>query len=387
MTRGPVPRVLVLSARFGSGHTQAARAVAAAVGRLRPGALVVVRELGTRPATRGERLLPAVADVYLRLLRWTPGSYGWLYRQTATASDARGAGDVASWLLGPAIREAVRSVRPDVVLATHPFPGLAVAHLRWRGELGVPAAVVLTDFWPHPAWIHPGYDRFFVASASTARALFGRGVPPGRVAVTGIPIGEAFWAGSPGGLRRGCAADAPGRVLVMGGSLGIGPLEAVSRFLLRLDPPPAVTVVAGQDRRAAARLRGLAADHPRLEVHGYTPDVASLMAWADLLVTKAGGLTCSEALAVGLPMVLLRPLPGHEEDNAAHLTRLGAAIQARTPGQAAALARYLLVDAPGRRERMGEAARAAGRPRAALAVAGRVLALAGHVVLPDTVRA
>lgn len=171
----------------------------------------------------------------------------------------------------------------------------------------------------------------------------------------------------------------------MGGSIGIGPLEAVTRLLLRLDPPPAVTVVAGQDQRAAARLRALAADHPRLEVHGYTPDVASLMARADLLVTKAGGLTCSETLAVGLPMVLLRPLPGHEEDNAAHLTRLGAAIQARTPGQAAALARYLLVDAPGRRERMVQAARAAGRPRAALAVAGRVLALAGHVVLPDTV--
>lgn len=356
-------RILLLSAPFGSGHLQAAHAVAQACEQLCPGAAAESVELDS-PLLRG------AARGYMTLLKRAPGVFRRLYHAPVGAGTRR---IIRTALMGPVRREIAR-LQPDAVVATHPFPVAAAAHLRGSGELTAPVHVVLTDFAPHPLWIHAGIDRYFVASVEAARRLQVLGVNPERISATGIPIQMAFSGAAVQGVSTGGGGDLQGRgrVLVMGGGLGLGPIvEAVRSLAMLPERNLAITVVCGRNEPLRQELADLFGHDDRVAVLGFTDQVPALMMAADLLVTKPGGISCSEALACGLPMLLLAPLPGHEEENAEYLVRTGAArvVDDGLTGRAAAAVLF------GRAERLArlrEAALTAGRGQAAAMVANEI---------------
>ncbi|MFZ5817732.1 MAG: MGDG synthase family glycosyltransferase [Bacillota bacterium] len=365
-------RILLLSADFGSGHLAAAKAIAALCRDLNPAC-------EAEPVQVRSPLLNLVSWGYLRLIDWAPSLYRRLY-QMPVGSGLR---TFVRLVLGRAVRREIRRLQPHVIVGTHPFPAGVAAWLRHTGQLEVPVVMALTDFMPHGFWLHDGVDRYCVSSESAAAELVRMGVEPGRIAVTGVAIRPEFArAGHPTREAPGQGADR--RVLVMGGGLGLGPIVEAVRALAALPQPDLrVTVVCGSNRPLEHQLRDLFGADARIRVVGFTQQVADLMRESHLLVTKPGGITCSEAMALALPMLLLSPLPGHEEENAAFLVRTGAALITDEHRIGEQVTRLLFT--PGDAlSRMAQKARAAGQPRAAQAIANEILTLSAKNPHLDT---
>jgi processive 1,2-diacylglycerol beta-glucosyltransferase len=240
-----------------------------------------------------------------------------------------------------------------------------LSRARAKGRQTPPLWVQVTDFDVHALWIHPHVDRYCVASEEVAFRLADRGVPRDRISVTGIPVMPQFSAQLD---RTTCAAElgVDARrftVLMMAGGAGVGSLDELAARLLPGDLQ--LIVLAGRNAELLRKLRTLAKRHPgRLFPLGFTTTVERVMATADLVVTKPGGLSVSECLATGRPMLLVSPIPGQEERNADYLLEAGAAVKAMDGATLAYKLGRLIAD-PARLAAMSEAAHRIATPHAA----------------------
>jgi processive 1,2-diacylglycerol beta-glucosyltransferase len=220
------------------------------------------------------------------------------------------------------IAQEAKAWQPDVIVATQMCPAALLAAARSRYGLRVPILGVVTDFGVHDFWVQSGIDRYCVAHPSVANL---ESLEPERVVVTGIPLMPGFRA-PPGQeeARRalGLALDQP-MVLVPGGGLGLG-VDGMTARLLEATPGAQVVAMTGQCESAAQRLKALAAEHgSRLRVWPWTNRVEQLLAAADVVVGKPGGLTVAETLACGRPLYPTRALRGQEGFNVQFLEKHG----------------------------------------------------------------
>lgn len=358
--------ILILSAPYGNGHRAAAQAIAEGIERLRPEAETTLVELG-----RGERF-------YRALLKHVPGLWEELHRETSRPAGLCLTASTAQALFQRRIRSLVSGLRPACLVCVHPFAVQAADELRQRGRLSVPVFTVITDFAVHPLWYHPGADRHFAPSPEAAASLLAFGAAAESVSVTGIPISLAFGDSDPSPESR---PKRP-KILIAGGGLGLGPAGLAIEHLDTLGVQADIVLVTGGNSNLFRQARQWQEDG-RLWLHplGFTRKMPQLMRSADLLITKAGGLTCSEALACGLPMIIFRPLPGHEEANARHLVDQGAAIRLDDPLRLTAEVSGLLTPGEGleRLRRMATSALWLGRPGAALEIAREILLDSGLI--------
>lgn len=369
------PRVAILHATAGSGHRSAALALASAMGALAPGARV--REVDTLVfASRFYR--NTYSQGYNAMAQRAPQLWGALYSLWAQQRVHRAAGPTREALDRLALRSLVRVVErehPDAVVCTHFLPVEALAPRRGLGRLRVPLYVVITDYTAHPMWAYPHVDRYFVASDEVADELHGHGVPRERIEVTGIPVDPRF-ARSLG--REAARAhfqldpQAP-TVLVMGGGSGVGPMGDLARTLAQLPSRPQLVVACGTNARLRRDVEALGRQHGgRVRALGFSNEVDVLLEAADVVVGKAGGLTCAEALVKRTPLVVFRPTPGQEVRNAQYLESGGAAVHADSIDNVATTVERWLAD-PAARERVRENAGRLARPEAAETIARRVL--------------
>lgn len=370
------PRIAILHATAGSGHKSAALALASAIGAQAPGARV--REVDTLVfASRFYR--STYSQGYNAMAQRAPQLWGALYHLWAQQRVHRAAGPTREAFDRLSLRSLVRVVereRPDAVVCTHFLPVEALSPRRGQGRLRVPLYVVITDFTAHPMWAYPHVDRYFVACDEVADELHGHGVPRERIEVTGIPVDPRF--ATPIGrdaARARLRLDAAGPVvLVMGGGSGVGPMGELARRLARLPSRPQLVVACGTNRRLFADVEALGTLHAgRVRALGFTNEVDALLEAADVVVGKAGGLTCAEALVKRTPFVAFRPTPGQEVRNAQYLEGGGAAVLADTIENVATTVERWLAD-PATRERVRENAGRLARPFAAETIARRVLA-------------
>jgi processive 1,2-diacylglycerol beta-glucosyltransferase len=359
------PRVLVLSASAGAGHLRAAEAVARAVHLADPG--VEVRNLDVltlaSPAFR-----KAYSEWYLSLVGLAPGLWGYLYERLDGPPrhhpvSLRRALD--QWNTRALVSEA-KAFAPDAIVCTHFLPAATFSAERRRGRCAGRIGVVVTDADVHRLWIHEGVDRYFVARAEAGAHLEALGQT--AVEDCGIPIDPRFGTAIDRvAIRQKHGLPAHGAVvLLLGGGFGVGSVAEMAQRLEDARAPVAIVVVAGRNEELRRTLEESAG--PRTRVLGFTTEIDEWMAAADLLVTKPGGLTTAEALARGLPMVLVNPIPGQEQRNADALLETGAAVRANTPAVLGWKVDALLAD-EARLARMRAAAQGAARPHAALCVA------------------
>jgi processive 1,2-diacylglycerol beta-glucosyltransferase len=374
------PRIAVLHASAGSGHMAAARALAAAMEARAPGA--IVREVDT--LVFASRLYRGTyAKSYNAMAARAPALWGVLYHSWASARVNRTTAPARLAMDRLNLRGLVRVLEgehADAVVCTHFLPVEALSPARERGHMRAPLHCVITDFTAHPFWAFPHVDRYFVASPEVADELAGHGVARERIEVTGIPIHPRFARSIGRAEARDRLAVHPGRpmVLLMGGGQGVGPLSELAERLADIPESPQVVVVCGTNARLRSRVGTLpAAVSGRVRPIGFTTDVDLWLEACDVMVGKAGGLTCSEALAKRVPMVVFKPTPGQEERNAEVLVRAGAARHAGSVDEVAAtVSRWL--SHPDEVERVREAASRIARPHAAETIAGRVLDGLGH---------
>jgi processive 1,2-diacylglycerol beta-glucosyltransferase len=226
-------------------------------------------------------------------------------------------------------------------------------------------------------WVNQPCDHYFTATAEGAAYLRYWGVPAADITVTGIPIHPVF--GRPRDraeclTRHGLGGDRP-IILQLAGGFGVGPIEQLYKALLQIPTPMELVTIAGRNEEVRKQLTAIRPPpQHRTHVLGFTDKIDELMAVADLVVSKPGGLTTSETLARGAAMVIVNPIPGQESRNSDFLLENGAAIKVNNQGVLAWKVNELLRDA-GRLATVKANAVRIGRPRAAFDVVERSLRL------------
>lgn len=381
-TRSGVPlhrplSVLVCSASAGAGHMRAAEAVEKAIAHRRPDASVRhvdVLSLAT-PAFR--RLY---GQGYVDFVNAAPEVVGAVFDRTNRTTPHPAARKLGSLLQRSQLRkfeDLVVESSPDLIVHTHFLPAELCERLRRKRKWTGPHAVVVTDYDVHRFWLCPGIDRYFVSREENVEVLARLGEPRERVSVTGIPIDPEFsLTPDPATLRHKHKID-PDRplVLVLSGGFGVGPVAELAESLAGALTSAQMVVVAGRNEVLKDRIAKVTAPfRARVRVIGFTTEMREWMALADLIVSKPGGLTTSEALACGVPIVITFPIPGQETRNATMLYEEGAAISGESPATVAWRVSRLLAN-PDRLASMRANARRLGRPNAAFDVADQTLAL------------
>jgi processive 1,2-diacylglycerol beta-glucosyltransferase len=363
--------VLFLSASVGEGHTAAACAVRSAVAQRIEGAHCHVVDSYRYASHVFHRV---ASNGYIGMVKMLPQLYKYIYDQAERATKVSA---FKSWLhhyTAVNLRQLVDTLRPDIVICTHAFPCGVMAEYKREYADAPPVIGIVTDFVVHPFWIHRNIDGYAVATAAMRQALISRGVVAERIAVTGIPIDSRFADPQPKAAARRAIGIDPHKttLLLMGGGLGIGPLENALIAMDALRHDVQIVTVVGKNSRLERRLAEMARSLSKpITIAGFVPNVYEYMRAADILVSKPGGLTSSEALAVELPIVMLRPLPGQEERNTRYLEESGVGLRVESWRELEAMLDTLLSDPP-RIERMRANAKALGKPDAAQAVAEMV---------------
>ena len=320
------------------------------------------------------------ASFYNRMVARAPRVWGEVYRRSEVPYHGhrqRGRTRLTMALCSGFLSAAER-YRPDAILCTQFLPSEVFGTLRAQGRLRVPVMTAITDFSVHPIWVYGGMDRYFVATEDVREELAETGeVPRERIEVTGVPIDPRFAVSIPAAeARRALELDPdPSRptILLMGGGFGWGPIEGMLEVVLSLPEHVQALVVAGRNEELRAALAERArAVSARIKVHGFTDRVDLFLAASDLIVGKSGGLTCSEAMARGVPMAIFRPIPGQEERNCDYLQESGAAVRVHDFDELHhRLTRFLAH--PELLQAMRAKAQAIGRPRSAYDVARAVM--------------
>jgi processive 1,2-diacylglycerol beta-glucosyltransferase len=370
-----IRRLVVLSVSAGAGHVRAAEALVATARHQHPeveASHIDVMDLVPKLFRK------VYAEKYVDVVNRHPALWGYLYHTADKQRDdslVTRVRRVIEKLNTRGLVKRLDELQPDAVICTHFLPAQILSRLIAKKKWKTPVWTVVTDFDVHALWVHPRLTGYCAAAEEIAWRMRERGLADTRIEVTGIPIMPVF---SEERSRELCAREAgldPRRttLLVMSGGLGVGAIDQLCERLLAIPGDHQVIALAGKNAALLAKLTGIAAKHPgRLFPQGFTRTIERLMACADLAVTKPGGLTSSECLAVGLPMLVVSPIPGQEERNTDYLLEAGAALKAHDLAGVDFRVRQLLAD-PRRLATMRERARAIATPQAAKTVLRQVL--------------
>ncbi|KEO81141.1 MGDG synthase family glycosyltransferase [Tumebacillus flagellatus] len=338
-------RVLILTSDFGEGHQQVAEAMQRVLAEHYPG--LHARVVNVMECLH-PRLHPISRTVFLQALKKLPSLYGFLYRKTyGPTISSHFLNELTNFGL-KRLEHLLQAEQPDVVVSTFPFASAAMSHLRKQHVTDVPLVTIITDHTVHHSWIHPGTDLYLVGSKRVQDGLVASGVPHECIEVTGIPVRPAFGKNySKHHLRmvHGLRPTTP-VVLILGGGFGLFGEDLFDEALLDTLPTPVqLVIVCGHNEKARAQIERVLGGHrERVKVLGFVDNMQEWMAMADLVLTKPGGVTTSEAMALEIPMLLYKPIPGQEEDNLRYLVGSGVALAAASKARLLENLRLLLQD-------------------------------------------
>jgi processive 1,2-diacylglycerol beta-glucosyltransferase len=373
------PRVLILSASVGAGHLRAAQALELALRQIRPD--TVVRNLDVLELTN-VAFRRLYSKAYLDLVRRAPHVLGYMYdRLDKPDWFTRRGGDHLRQLLErlnlkPFI-DLLTSESWDLVLSTHFLPAGIVASLKNKNRLHLPHVTVTTDFDTHRLWVNQPCERYFTATEEGKINLAAWKIPSADIIPTGIPIHPVFV--QPKNRqdcrhRHGLSGDRP-IVLQLAGGFGVGSIARIYQSLLTVEQPLEVIAVTGHNIKVKQQLESVPCPpRHRYKILGFTDQIDELMAAADIVISKPGGLTTAEILARGAAMVIVDPIPGQEIRNSDFLLENGAAIKVNNLATLAYKVSTLLAD-PDRLEQLRANAQRISRPRAAFDIVERSLEL------------
>lgn len=378
-------KILVLSASVGAGHLRAAEAVELALRETAPEATIRNVDVLTCTNAAFRRIY---GQAYLDLVNKAPHVLGYFYdhmdkpRRADSKRDAL-RGMVEKLNLGDLcdLLECDPSTGAgwDAVVNTHFLPASILARMRKKRKVKTPHMTVTTDFETHRLWVNQPCDHYTTATDEGAAYLGHWGVPQEDISATGIPIHPIFARPKDRDecrRRQGVEGKRP-VVLQLAGGFGVGPVERIFQSIVGMKTAVELVVVAGKNAAAKKKLEAARVpDHHRVKVLGFTDQMDELMAAADVVVSKPGGLTTSETLARGAAMVIVNPIPGQESRNSDYLLENGAAIKVNNLPTLAHKLEALLQDEP-RLRQLRDNARRIARPQAAFDVAMRALRLAG----------
>ena len=319
-------KILILTASIGSGHIKAAEAVAQELKHQQPETEIVTVDFMARSTSFWHWL---TKKIYLEMLNFVPNLYDVFYKLSSSETGGSCGKNMFAYFMLPVFERLQHELQPDGIICTHPFPAGTVSLWKEKHQSNLPLSVVMTDYSLHQMWLCSGVENYFMATETMRQAMTEQGFAAENLHVTGIPISsEVLNLPHKAELRRELGFGQERKViLLMGGGLGLGGIERTLQELEKIEQPLTLLVIAGRNSQLQQQAEDFAeGSHHTIRVWGYTEEVRRLMGAADLLITKPGALTISEAFALGTPMLLHDPIPGPETENAVYATKHGAAV-------------------------------------------------------------
>ena len=308
-------RILLLTCATGGGHLRAAAALEKYIRETTPHEVIQMDFL----KSIGKLLDKTVCDSYLFMAKKIPGVFGHLYRKTNednVFSDlVPRASEMISWQLLPRINE----VAPDVIISVHPFATEMVSGLKEQNKIHCPLICIMTDYGAHRSWLAPQVDAYVVASDHMVEELQRYGVPKEKINPYGIPVHDVFFDKQDQSTllqEMGLEPNIP-TVLFMAGSMGVSNIVDLYAELCDSPLELQMIIITGNNKKLYDIFsQQIDSSSKKTKLLPFTTEVERYMHASDLIVTKPGGLTVSEALACNLPLAVFDAIPGQEEENA-----------------------------------------------------------------------
>lgn len=263
----------------------------------------------------------------------------WIWKQLYYGSESGGLAKISNSInriMAIKLDKLIQEFCPTLIISTHPFSSQMCAILKQKGKVSCTLATVMTDYAPHNQWLvaHEFVDYYFVAHEGMKEQLIERGVEPNKIYATGIPLSNRFLLNydKPKILQEyNLSPDKKTILFFCGGEYGFGKDKTFNRLKAIIDTFPNLQVIAiaGRNEKMKERFDALVEEtnsQNTVKILSYTNQVPELMSVSDLVITKPGGLTTTESLASGLPLIIIDPLPGQEEENADFIEKSGAGI-------------------------------------------------------------
>ncbi len=317
-------RILFFSTTFGAGHVKAAEAIIEAIKEIEPSA-EIIHEDAIELINRV--LNTFIRTSYIRVIKRAPKMWGkfynkarnWTYDSLFQKVNNIGQRQLLDYIVDH---------KPDVIVSTYPTVSGGLANLKIKGQLTIPLVTVITDYTIHGQWIHPGVDLNIVGCKKIYEGLVKWGIDPSRIQVSGIPVNPHFEYKLDKTQIRMKIGLSPDRItfLIMGGAYGVlDKAQALCSDILNIERPIQAIIVCGKDNKLYHSIDEIVTEARNPVVrYGFVDNIDELMTAADVIITKAGGLTVSESLSKHLPMIIYKPIPGQEEDNALYIQEVGA---------------------------------------------------------------
>ena len=317
-------KILILYAKYGGGHYSAAKAIQKHLDNT----YNVETELIDFMEYANKILNSITIKAYNKIAKDAPRLWGKIYAKSQRGI-LGGISTSANKLLSSKINKLLKQTNPDIVVSTHPFSSQMVSYLKQKGKISCKLVTVLTDFAPHDQWLigHKYTNDFCVSNEKMQKYLLRYGINKEKIHVTGIPLSDKFLeAFDKSKIFKEFELNENNPVILFfgGGEFGLGKstnLQILNALIHNL-PTYQIIAISGKNKKMNEKFNELVKNANatnRVKVFDYTNKVAELMSISSLVVTKPGGLTTSESLASNLPILIINPIPGQEEENAEFL--------------------------------------------------------------------
>ncbi|WP_368293267.1 glycosyltransferase [Dehalobacter sp. TBBPA1] len=315
-----MPKVMIFSASTGHGHNQAADCLKKEL-EASGYSVRIVEPLKKEESWIMEALID---DGYHILATRLPKMYGKLYKITYNEFLNKNVKRILNRAMDSVIEQLIQEYKPDLLITTHPLHVGVVSYLKASGRLNLPFISLVTDYMAHQFYVNSFVDAYIVGSPYTKDTLTEKGVPENKIHIFGIPVREEFR--QPRLVRNNDVFT----LLIMGGSMGIPYIRKCLKTLMENRHHLRILVVCGSNRKLwtdlAKKYEGTFNDKD-VVIYGFTSNIYDLMDQSDVIITKPGGLTASEAINKNIPIIIPFFIPGQEEENTEILVKAGVAVR------------------------------------------------------------
>jgi processive 1,2-diacylglycerol beta-glucosyltransferase len=368
-------RALLLYISEASGHHCASIAIEKALHHLDP----TIETLNINSFNYTNPILEKIINTaYMGVIKRTPEVWDYLYDNPKVLKNTQRLRAMIHRFNTGKLKVLLDDFKPSGIICTQAFPCGMVADYKKSFNLRIPLVAVLTDYAPHSYWIYDSVDRYIVPSEETAQKLINDGVDPKRVMRFGIPIDQKFknTLDKAAIFKKLSLDPKKSCILIMGGTQGLGPIKELIRMLDRSSVDLQMMVAAGTNKKLYNWLsRKAKGFRKKTVVFSFAANIDELMDISTAIITKPGGITTAEALAKGVPMVIIHPLPGQEAMNTRFLLKEGVAVKAEEPEDTVVILSELLYNKD-KLHLMSERAKALSKPDSSADIARLVLELA-----------
>lgn len=325
-------KILIFYASYGGGHLNAAKSIKEYIDNNYKDCdseLIDCMKYVNKPIEK------ITTTAYKEMAKKLPWAWGKIYADSKKGALAH-ISSRSNMIFAIKLLKLLRKKQPDLIISTHAFGSQMCSYLKRKNKITSKVATIMTDFSPHEQWLvgHEYTDYFFVAHTEMKNYLISKNISEEKIFATGIPISPRFWKTyntqeilDEFNLNKNMKTI----LFFGGGEYGLGKSRTIEIFDTLINDFNNIQIIAisGKNAKMKSNFENIVREHHKknsVKILEYTDKIPELMSISDLVISKPGGLTTSESLASNIPMVVINPIPGQEEENAEFLEKKKAGI-------------------------------------------------------------